>query len=105
MTDKPQHRGHELHEAFNAFREISEHLTESYRVLEERVATLTEELAAARSERLQQLAEKERLANRLQQLLDALPGAVVVLDGADVIQDYNPSEKNGLTSPKRLLPV
>lgn len=90
MTEKPLHRGQDLHEAFHVFSEISERLTESYRVLEERVAVLTQELAAARSERLQQLAEKERLANRLQQLLDALPGAVVVLDGNDVIQDFNP---------------
>jgi len=89
MTEKPEHRGQELHEAFHAFSEISERLTESYRVLEERVAVLTQELAAARSERLQQLAEKEILANRLQQLLDTLPGAIVVLDGNDVIREYN----------------
>ena len=90
MTDKPVQCGQELHEAFHAFSEISERLTESYRVLEERVAVLTQELASARSERLQQLAEKELLANRLQQLLDVLPGAVVVLDGNDVIREYNP---------------
>jgi len=90
MTDKPANRGQDLHDAFHAFSEISERLTESYRDLEERVAILTEELAAARSERLQQLAEKERLAHRLQQLLDALPGAIVVLDGNDIIREYNP---------------
>ena len=90
MSEKPVNRGQDLHEAFNAFSEISERLTESYGVLEERVAVLTQELAAARDERMQQLAEKERLANRLRQLLDALPGAIVVLDGNDVIQEYNP---------------
>lgn len=99
MTEKTVHRGQDLHEAFNAFSEISERLTESYRVLEERVAVLTQELAAARSERLQQLAEKELLANRLQQLLDALPGAVVVLDGDDVIQEYNPGAVDLLSEP------
>ena len=99
MTEKPLHRGQDLHEAFHVFSEISERLTESYRVLEERVAVLTQELAAARSERLQQLAEKERLANRLQQLLDALPGAVVVLDGNDVIQDFNPGAVELLGEP------
>lgn len=99
MTEKPVHRGQDLHEAFNAFSEISERLTESYRVLEERVAVLTKELASARSERLQQLAEKEILANRLQQLLDALPGAVVVLDGNDVIREYNPGAVDLLGEP------
>ena len=61
----PVNRSQDLHEAFHAFGEMSERLAESYRLLEERVSVLTEELAAARSERLQQLAEKERLANRL----------------------------------------
>ena len=57
MMGKAINRGQELHEAFHAFSEMSERLTASYRVLEERVAVLTAELAAARSERLQQLAE------------------------------------------------
>ena len=90
MKTKQSQCGHELHEAFHAFSEISERLTESYRDLEERVAILTGELASARSERLKQLAEKERLANRLQKLLDVLPGAIVVLNNQDEIQDYNP---------------
>ena len=99
MTEKSANRGQDLHDAFHAFSEISERLTESYRDLEERVAVLTEELAAARSERLQQLAEKERLANRLQQLLDALPGAIVVLDGNDIIREYNPGAVDLLGEP------
>jgi two-component system sensor histidine kinase FlrB len=99
MTEKPANRGQDLHDAFHAFSEISERLTESYRDLEERVAILTEELAAARSERLLQLAEKERLAHRLQQLLDALPGAIVVLDGNDVIREYNPGAVDLLGEP------
>ncbi len=90
MMQNPANRTHDLHEAFHAFGELSERLAESYRLLQERVSVLTEELAAARSERLQQLTEKERLANRLQQLLEALPGAVVVLDSKEVIQECNP---------------
>lgn len=95
----PVNRSHELHEAFHAFSQLSERLTESYRQLEERVAVLNEELAAARSERLQQLAEKERLANRLQQLLEALPGAVIVLDGGDRVQECNPAARELLGEP------
>ena len=53
----------------------------AYHDLEQRVAVLSGELAEARSERLAQLAEKERLADRLQGLLETLPGGVVVLDG------------------------
>ncbi len=99
MTQNPVQRTQDLHKAFHAFSELSERLTDSYRLLEERVAVLTEELAAARSERLRQLAEKERLANRLQQLLEALPGAVVVLDGQDVVQECNPGAAELLGEP------
>ena len=99
MTQNPVNRSQDLHEAFHVFSQISERLTESYRGLEERVAVLTKELAAARSERLQQLAEKEQLANRLRQLLDAIPGAIVVLDGNDIIQDYNPGAVELLGEP------
>ena len=99
MMQNPVNRTQDLHEAFHAFSELSERLTESYRLLEERVGVLTEELTAARSERLQQLAEKERLANRLQQLLEALPGAVVVLDGKDIIQECNPGAVELLGEP------
>ena len=99
MTEKAVNRGQDLHDAFHAFSEVSERLTASYRILEERVAVLTEELAAARNERLQQLAEKERIANRLQQLLDAIPGAIVVLDGDEVIQEHNPGAVELLGEP------
>ena len=99
MTHNSVKRSQDLHEAFHVFSEISERLAESYRGLEERVVVLNKELAAARGERLRQLAEKERLANRLQQLLDAMPGAIVVLDGDDNIQDYNPAAVELLGEP------
>lgn len=89
----------QLQEAFRAFNEISLQLSASYRDLELRVARLNEELAAARSERLKQLAEKERLANRLTRLLEALPGGVVVLDGNGQVQEYNPAALDLLGAP------
>jgi two-component system, sensor histidine kinase FlrB len=76
-----------LAEAFAAFNKLSEDLAKSYRELELRVEQLSDELAAARSERLVQLAEKERLANRLSQLLEALPGAVIVTDADGVVRE------------------
>ena len=91
MNRQAKERARELQDAFHAFNQISLQLQASYRELEQRVAVLSEELAAARSERLLQLTEKERLANRLRRLLDALPGGVIVLDGAGVVQDCNPA--------------
>ena len=90
MTEQnQQHKAKELESAFQTFNQVSEQLMQSYAVLEQRAVQLNEELAAARSERLQQLAEKERLANRLERLLSALPAGVVVLDGNGVVQECN----------------
>lgn len=96
---KLANRSQDLEDAFHVFSQVSERLAESYRLLEDRVAVLTEELAAARHERLQQLAEKERLANRLQLLLETLPGGVVVLDGQGLVQECNPVAVSLLSGP------
>lgn len=88
-----------LAEAFAAFNRLSEDLAKSYRELELRVEQLSAELAAARSERLVQLAEKERLANRLSQLLEALPGAVIVTDAEGVVREANPAAVEFLGAP------
>jgi two-component system sensor histidine kinase FlrB len=80
----------QLKDAFLVFNQVSEQLVDSYQQLQKRVLQLNRELASSRDERLRQLAEKERLANRLSQLLDALPAAVVVLDGDNRIQEFNP---------------
>lgn len=91
--------GIELEQAFRAFNQRSLELEASYRELESRVALLNKELAAARSERFQELVEKERVAGRLEQLLEALPGAVVVLDGSGVVQECNPGAVAMLGKP------
>jgi len=78
-----------LQDAFERFSVLSESLARSYGELEAQVGRLSDELAAARSERLSTLMEKERLANRLQHLLEALPGGVLVVDGNGGIVDHN----------------
>lgn len=99
MMPQRVNRSQDLEDAFHIFSQVSERLAESYHLLEQRVTELTEELAAARHERLQQLAEKERLANRLQLLLETLPGGVVVLDGTGLVQECNPAAKELLGGP------
>jgi len=88
-----------LVDAFRLFDAASTHLAASFHELENRVDSLTGELAAARNERLAGLAEKDRLANRLRSLLDALPGGVVVLDGDGTVQDCNPAAVDLLGEP------
>ena len=78
-----------LQDAFQAFNRLSQNLTDSYQDLESRVACLTQELIVARHARLKTLSEKERLANRLQTLLDALPAGVVVVDEEGKISEHN----------------
>jgi len=85
------HSAESLKDAFQVFNEISENLTRSYLDLEAQVARLTRELAAARSDRLKTLTEKEQLAHRLQQLLEALPGGVIVADAKGHIVECNPA--------------
>ncbi|MFZ2208426.1 MAG: ATP-binding protein [Porticoccaceae bacterium] len=84
-------RAQELARAFELFNRTSAQLAGSYRALEQRVAELSAELAAVRDERLRQLAEKESIANRLQHLLEVLPGGLVVVDGAGTVVEGNPA--------------
>ncbi len=99
MSQQVIHNPQELQSAFEAFTRMSEQLEGSYRELERRAAQLTRELEAARSERLQQLAEKEKIADRLGTLLEALPGGVVVLDGSGRVCECNPAALDLLGEP------
>jgi two-component system sensor histidine kinase FlrB len=93
------HAASELAQAFLAFHQVSEDLAASYRALEARVHALNAELASARSARLEELAERERLANRLQHLLSVLPAGVIVLEGDGTVQDANPAAVELLGQP------
>lgn len=80
-----------LEHAFHLFNHMSEQLSDSYQVLESRVSELKGQLALVSAQRINELAEKERLANRLQHLLDLLPGGMIVIDGTGVVQEANPA--------------
>jgi len=78
-----------LSQAFALFNDTSRALTDSYHELERRAADLSRQLAAAHSARLHELAAKERLAERMQTLIEALPGGVVVLDAQRQVVEAN----------------
>lgn len=82
-------KAEKLTDAFQLFNELSQSLSDSYQGLQEQVVSLSEELTAARTERLKTLIEKEKLADRLQQILAALPAAVIVLNTNDEVVDCN----------------
>ncbi len=92
-------RMEELEQAFEGFTRTSRQLSESYAELETQVSSLSQELAAARDARLRELAEKERIGRRLEQLLEALPGGVIVIDGEGRVRDANPAAESLLGRP------
>lgn len=94
----------ELQDAFGAFNQLSEQLTESYQQLEVRVSGLTAALETEQSERIKELTEKERVASRLASLLHALPGGVVVIDDEGKVQEHNPAAELLLGQPLLGLP-
>ena len=79
-----------LEAAFAVFNQMSTSLGESYRDLESCVSELILELVEVRNERTRELAEKEKLANRLSTLLSVLPGGVVTLNQQLFVTDLNP---------------
>lgn len=89
----------ELGQAFDVFNRVSHELDTSYRELESQVAGLTRELTTARSARLLELAEKERLAHRLSSLISVLPGGVLIVDASQSIRDANPEALELLGEP------
>lgn len=85
------HDAASLTEAFNAFNELSAQLSSAYGQLENEVSQLNEELARSTEQRQRERAQKEQLADRLSSLLEALPAAVVLVDGRDRIDRFNPA--------------
>jgi two-component system sensor histidine kinase FlrB len=88
-----------LDQAIVLFDQMSDRLSDSYSLLEARVAALKGELEVVSAQRLAELAEKERLANRLQSLLDLLPGGVIVIDGQGRVREANPAALDMLGAP------
>lgn len=97
VVEQPSAQSLEL--AFQAFNKLSSELTQTYHALETRVSELTAELEAANAQRLQELAEKERIAHRLSKLLQLLPGGVLVLNARGQIAECNPAAKELLGTP------
>ena len=88
-----------LANAFQTFNQLSDQLAASYHALESQVSHLNEELNKTNDARLRELTEKERLANRLSTLIQALPGGVVVVDGNGLVQEFNQTAVNLLGEP------
>ncbi len=80
-----------LEQAFQNFNEISSSLTHFYEGLEQEVAQLNKELVDTRSQKKHEYVERERVTKRLENLLHALPGGVIVIDGQGIVKEINPA--------------
>ena len=86
----------ELKQAFHLFNEMSQQLSDSYAFLENKVEQLSGELATISAQRMKELAEKEKLADQLESLLDILPAGVLQLDEKGVVVQCNPAAEDFL---------
>jgi len=88
-TPETIHQSQPLEDAFHAFNQVSQHLTDSYHQLEQQVGVLSEALAQSNSEKIQYLSDKEALATQLEGLIEVIPGAVIVLDAEGKVVKVN----------------
>lgn len=79
----------QLAEAFNTFSAVSSQLEASYSSLESRMADLRKQLRTADARRRAETRSKNLLAERMHTVLEALPGAVVVLDENGCVSETN----------------
>lgn len=92
-------KAEQLHDAFEIFNQQSGLLEESYRDLQHTVEVLTRQLKREQSARLTELVKKERLSRRLSELLETLPGAILVIDGDGIIRQQNAPASALLNQP------
>lgn len=100
LSRKPElNQKESLAQAFQQFNEVSSSLTGMYGELEQQVSLLSKELADTRSQKNREYEERERVSNRLENLLRALPGGIVVIDGQGIVQECNPAAFELLGTP------
>lgn len=104
MSQLPAQNSADLRQAFASFNQLSQQLIDSYQTLERGVNRLGATAQADLSDACSAVTRGGRENARLRQVLDALPGGVVVIDGDGVVQDHNPAaaELLGLAPRGRL---
>lgn len=94
-------RAKALEAAFEQFNATSRDLENAWASLEARVAELTRQRDRAEQAQQRELDARERLAQRLQALLEALPGAAIMLDSSGRIRECNAGARELLGTPLR----
>ena len=89
----------QLAAAYAVFNDTSRQLSKTYQLLQVKVEQLSRELDTVSAQKDQELEKKNQLANRMQALLDFLPGGVIVLDAQGIIVQSNPAAREMLQNP------
>ncbi|MDJ0757807.1 MAG: ATP-binding protein [Woeseiaceae bacterium] len=89
----------QLKVAFDAFNHQSGLLEQSYRDLQLKVEALTRALNSEQAARVRQLEKNEQISHRLAELLESLPGGIVVIDGEGRIIQHNSEAAELLGQP------
>jgi len=96
--------GDALDQGFDLFEDLSQRLVTSHEMLERKVAELSGELSSLEKERREAQVEKEKIANRLDNLINFLPGGVIVLDSTGRVTEANPVAVDLLGEPLEGMP-
>lgn len=80
-----------LQATFELFNRMSDDLSTSYRALETQVSSLSDELNRVNQQRELELKSTQQVTDKLSNLLDLLPGGVIVLDRWGVVSQVNPA--------------
>ena len=89
----------QLKVAFDAFNHQSGRLEQSYRDLQFKVEALTRALNSEQAARVRELEKSEQISLRLAELLESLPGGIVVIDGEGQIVQHNSEAAELLGQP------
>lgn len=89
----------QLKVAFDAFNHQSGLLEQSYRDLQFKVEALTRALNSEQAARVRELEKNEQISHRLAELLESLPGGIVVIDGSGRIVQHNSEAAELLGQP------
>ena len=90
-----------LQASFELFNRMSDDLASSYQALESQVSALTHELDRVNQQRDLEIKSREQVSSKLSNLLDLLPGGVIVLDRWGIVSQANPAAEEMLE--KKLL--
>lgn len=99
VAEQQTHSTEELQHAFALFNDIAGALQQAYTTLEQRTQALRDELSQVEAKRQDERQRTRQVKHKLENLLQCLPGGVVLLDSHGYVEDCNPAALDFLGAP------